>query len=85
MERCYGLRQWREDVFRDVSVTRPANAKEAVRISVQPLEKKWDSGNQARLRRSIRAASPSRLRVAVAGSGTAPATTYCTLTSPFSV
>lgn len=85
MKRCYGLRQWREDVFRDVSVTRPVNAKEAVRISVQPLEEKWDSGNQARLRRSIRVASPSRLRVAVAGSGTAPATTYCTLTSPFSV
>ena len=71
------------------SVTFPSPArrmqKRLYALAYSLLKKKWDSGNQARLRRSIRAASPSRLRVAVAGSGTTPATTYCTLTSPFSV
>ena len=60
--------------------------KQPVRVGIQAVEEKRQGvEGQARLRRSIREASPSRLRVAVAGSGTAPATTYCTLTFPSSV
>ena len=60
--------------------------KQPVCVGIQAVEEKRQGvEGQARLRRSIREASPSRLRVAVAGSGTAPATTYCTLTFPSSV
>ena len=59
--------------------------KQPVRVGIQAVEEKDRRKGQARLRRSIREAGPSRLRVAVAGSGTAPATTYCTLTFPSSV
>ena len=71
--------------FCDVFVTR-LKIKQPVCVGIQAVEEKRQGvGGQARLRRSIREASPSRLRVAVAGSGTAPATTYCTLTFPSSV
>ena len=71
--------------FCDVFVTR-LKIKQPVCVGIQAVEEKRQGvEGQARLRRSIRAASPSRLRVAVAGSGTAPATTYCTLTFPSSV
>lgn len=66
--------------FCDVFVTR-LKIKQPVCVGIQAVEEKRQGvEGQARLRRSIREASPSRLRVAVAGSGTAPATTYCTLT-----
>ena len=72
-------------VFCDVFVTR-LKIKQPVCVGIQAVEEKRQGvEGQARLRRSIREASPSRLRVAVAGSGTAPATTYCTLTFPSSV
>lgn len=71
------------------SVTFPSfvwKIKQPVCVGIQAVEEKRQGvEGQARLRRSIREASPSRLRVAVAGSGTAPATTYCTLTFPSSV
>ena len=71
--------------FCDVFVTR-LKIKQPVCVGIQAVEEKRQGvEGQARLRRSFREASPSRLRVAVAGSGTAPATTYCTLTFPSSV
>lgn len=71
--------------FCDVFVTR-LKIKQPVCVGIQAVEEKRQGvEGQARLRCSIREASPSRLRVAVAGSGTAPATTYCTLTFPSSV
>ena len=71
--------------FCDVFVTR-LKIKQPVCVGIQAVEEKRQGvEGQARLRRSIREASPSRLGGAVAGSGTAPATTYCTLTFPSSV
>ena len=65
--------------FCDVFVTR-LKIKQPVCVGIQAVEEKRQGvEGQARLRRSI------RRRVAVAGSGTAPATTYCTLTFPSSV
>lgn len=76
MEASYARGKMLGDVFRDVSVTR--NMQQGLcALNAQPLSKsRGGLRNQARLRRIISVASPSRLSVAVAGSGTAPATTY---------